>query len=657
MKVYNPPSSDDLPGVYQDCPHTKNKDIYFFHNGVLAAANVKFHLNDTPDGTCLTSHLTGEQYCLDNQLVVAKYANRTELNVRGRVGTYNYANCWFYKTTRVRIEHRATMILRYELENGRIQLTVPSPPTQARAPTVINTQSGAPAPEAHSQLNEQFGQRLGEQYSGPTESSDLESQSQSFTDSDYSNSYQGTHLHFQSQGDDESSHSESQSQSFTDSDYSNSYQGTHLDFQPVNFEDSNDESSLDDTHASINNDHDAGTAVHHNDRSFGPTSTMGGHDNNYLDNTQQSNNNYSQDEDDQSLGSATTMGNDDQSSKRIRGIKKRGYVGVQEKRIRRCLTKRVGNNVAADVYNVMSALSPERSTTDGAQQHSDESLSASDDATIDTSTSDDPPMSPAARESNNNDEDGDEYYNQGGETSSSVASRSRSQYSASSPSQHYYCSVCGSFGATDPDEAVNLKHRVTELEEEIRVMKGEKISMQHEVDDVAKLRSVVKQNINFMKLTTKLCRELQEKKCTFPEVEDTAEDAAKAVVEEHLENGVLGEHDEQIDGLMGESAKLKQDLSTAESDILQLDNAVEKCQGTAEEQEVEIKTLREEVETAVSEFAVLEDEFGKQCKGTVADLAAAKADRAAAKYEVATMKVRLQQLELMVKELQQANRN
>ena len=283
---------------------------------------------------------------------------------------------------------------------------------------------------------------------------------------------------------------------------------------------------------------------------------------------------------------------------------------------------------------------------DGAQQHSDESLSASDDATIDTSTSDDPPMSPAARESNNNDEDGDEYYNQGGETSSSVASRSRSQYSASSPSQHYYCSVCG-----------NLKHRVTELEEEIRVMKSEKISMQHEVDDVAKLRSVVKQNINFMKLTTKLCRELQEKKCTFPEVEDTAEDAAKAVVEEHLENGVLGEHDEQIDGLMGESAKLKQDLSTAESDILQLDNAVEKCQGTAEEQEVEIKTLREEVETAVSEFAVLEDEFGKQCKGTVADLAAAKADRAAAKYEVATMKVRLQQLELMVKELQQANRN
>ena len=330
MKVYNPPSSDDLPEVYQDCRHTKNKDIYFLHNGVLAAANVKFHLNDTPDGTCLTSHLTGEQYWLDNQGVVAKYANRTELTVRGRVGAYSYANCWFYKTTRVRIEHRATMILRYELENGRIQLTVPSPPTQARAPTVINTQSGAPAPEAHSQLNEQFGQRLGEQYSGPTESSDLESQSQSFTDSDYSNSYEDT----------------------------------HLDFQPVNFEDSNDESSLDDTHASINNDHDAGTAVHHNDRSFGPTSTMGGHDNNdYLDNTQQSNNNYSQDEDDQSLGSATTMGNDDQSSKRIRGIKKRGFVGVQEKRIRRCLTIRVGNNVAADVYNVMSALSPERSTT------------------------------------------------------------------------------------------------------------------------------------------------------------------------------------------------------------------------------------------------------------------------------------------------------
>jgi len=146
MKVYNPPSSDNLREVYQDCPDTKNDFINFFHNGVLAAAKVNYHLSNTPDGPILTSHLTGEHCHLDHEDNVAKYANLTELNMRGKEEKHNYANCSLYKK-KARIEHRAKMILRYELESGMVQLTdVLSPPQYiAAAPAVTpsrNAQGG-----------------------------------------------------------------------------------------------------------------------------------------------------------------------------------------------------------------------------------------------------------------------------------------------------------------------------------------------------------------------------------------------------------------------------------------------------------------------------------------------------------------------------------
>ncbi|KAK1732549.1 hypothetical protein QTG54_016761 [Skeletonema marinoi] len=151
MKVYNPPSSDNLREVYQDCPDTKNDFINFFHNGVLAAANVKFHLVQNVGGgygPCLTSHQTGRNYYLDNEDVVAEHANLIELNQHGhQEGQYKYDQCSHYKKKAWSTLKRAKMILRYELESGMVQLTdVLSPPQYiAAAPAVTpsrNAQGG-----------------------------------------------------------------------------------------------------------------------------------------------------------------------------------------------------------------------------------------------------------------------------------------------------------------------------------------------------------------------------------------------------------------------------------------------------------------------------------------------------------------------------------
>mmetsp|Transcript_24941 Transcript_24941/g.37687 ORF Transcript_24941/g.37687 Transcript_24941/m.37687 type:complete len:478 (+) Transcript_24941:288-1721(+) len=151
MKFYYPPSSDNLPGVYQDCPDKKEELINFFHNGVLAAANVKFHLVQNVGGgygPCLTSHQTGRNYYLDNEDVVAEHANLIELNQHGhQEGQYKYDQCSHYKKKAWSTLKRAKMILRYELESGMVQLTdVLSPPQYiAAAPAVTpsrNAQGG-----------------------------------------------------------------------------------------------------------------------------------------------------------------------------------------------------------------------------------------------------------------------------------------------------------------------------------------------------------------------------------------------------------------------------------------------------------------------------------------------------------------------------------
>eukprot|EP00577_Skeletonema_sp_RCC1716_P013961 CAMPEP_0113385380 /NCGR_PEP_ID=MMETSP0013_2-20120614/7432_1 /TAXON_ID=2843 ORGANISM="Skeletonema costatum, Strain 1716" /NCGR_SAMPLE_ID=MMETSP0013_2 /ASSEMBLY_ACC=CAM_ASM_000158 /LENGTH=493 /DNA_ID=CAMNT_0000268125 /DNA_START=239 /DNA_END=1720 /DNA_ORIENTATION=+ /assembly_acc=CAM_ASM_000158 len=151
MKVYYPPSSDDLPGVYQDDPDTKNELINFFHNGVLAAANVKFNLvqnNGGGNGPSLTSHQTAKYYYLDDKEVVAEHANLIELNQHGhQEGQYKYDQCSRYTKYGLSALKRAKMILRYELESGMVQLTdVLSPPQYtAAAPAVTpsrNAQGG-----------------------------------------------------------------------------------------------------------------------------------------------------------------------------------------------------------------------------------------------------------------------------------------------------------------------------------------------------------------------------------------------------------------------------------------------------------------------------------------------------------------------------------
>lgn len=162
MKTYNPSPSD----AYRTCEKTR-LSVYFHDQTVkgVSCANVPCSVITNPKnfgGPCVTSHLTGKRYYVDGEKELDLYANLIALDKDGRQkGKYNYAQCAQYKRHETRVMNRAEMVMRYEIESGMIQFSdseaLRPNQGQARAPTVVDTRSAAPAVEP--QLNRQVGEQ------------------------------------------------------------------------------------------------------------------------------------------------------------------------------------------------------------------------------------------------------------------------------------------------------------------------------------------------------------------------------------------------------------------------------------------------------------------------------------------------------------------
>lgn len=154
MNIYNLHPLED----FLTCKKTR-LPVYFWDEseGALSLANVPCRIDSSSNnglGPCVTSYLTGVSYYVDGEKALVQYANDHALDRYGRQRKHNFAQCAQFKKDQTRVENRAEIVLRCELESGRIKQLRPNQ-VQAHtpAPAVTPSTRNVPTPPGQTTNN------------------------------------------------------------------------------------------------------------------------------------------------------------------------------------------------------------------------------------------------------------------------------------------------------------------------------------------------------------------------------------------------------------------------------------------------------------------------------------------------------------------------